>query len=40
VTFDTVIKGGRLASASETTTGDVGIAGGRIVALGLDLPAK
>ncbi len=37
--FDTVIRGGTIASASDTSRCDVGIRGGRIVSLGLDLPA-
>ena len=35
--FDTIIRGGTVATASDTFTCDVGIAGGRIAALGADL---
>ena len=35
--FDTIIRGGTVANASDTVACDVGIKGGRIVALGLDL---
>jgi dihydropyrimidinase len=37
--LDTVIRGGRVANASETVVCDVGIRGGKIVALGEDLGA-
>src|SRR6476620_11151827 len=37
--FDTIIRGGRVATASDTVACDVGIRGGRIVALGEDLGA-
>ncbi len=37
MTFDTVIRGGTVATASDTFACDVGIAGGKIVALGRDL---
>jgi dihydropyrimidinase len=35
--FDTIIAGGTVATASDTFRADIGIRGGRIVALGLDL---
>jgi dihydropyrimidinase len=35
--FDTIIRGGRVANASDTVVCDVGIRGGRIAALGEDL---
>jgi dihydropyrimidinase len=37
MTFDTIIRGGTVATASDTFACDVGIAGGRITALGHDL---
>ena len=37
--FDTIIRGGRIATASDVFSCDVGIAGGRIAALGADLGA-
>src|SRR5262249_62425516 len=37
--LDTVIRGGRVATASDTVACDVGIRGGKIVALGEDLGA-
>ena len=37
--LDTIIRGGRVANASDTVVCDVGISGGRIVALGEDLGA-
>src|SRR6187401_3649174 len=37
--LDTVIRGGRVANASDTVVCDVGIRGGKIVALGEDLGA-
>ena len=37
--FDTVIRGGTVATASDTFQADVGILGGTVAALGLDLPA-
>ncbi|MBI1205304.1 MAG: dihydropyrimidinase [Rhodopseudomonas sp.] len=37
MTFDTIIRGGTVATASDTFACDVGIAGGRITALGADL---
>ena len=37
--FDTIIRGGRVANASDTVVCDVGIRAGRIVALGEDLGA-
>ena len=36
--FETVIRGGTVVTAVDTTMCDVGIRDGRIVALGLDLP--
>ena len=36
--FDTVIHGGTLVTASETSKGDIGIRNGRIVALAESLP--
>src|SRR5512139_4065639 len=35
--FDTIIRGGTVATASDTFTCDIGIAGGRIAALGENL---
>ena len=35
--FDLVIRGGRIATASETFDADIGVRGGRIVALGTGL---
>lgn len=37
--FDTIIRGGTVATASDTFACDVGISGGRIAALGVDLGA-
>jgi dihydropyrimidinase len=37
VTFDTIIRGGTVATASDTFSCDVGITGGKITALGSDL---
>src|SRR5499427_10799907 len=37
--FETIIRGGRVATASDTVACDVGIRGGKIVALGDDLGA-
>jgi dihydropyrimidinase len=37
--FDLTIRNGTLVTASETSSGDLGIAGGRIVAVGEHLPA-
>jgi dihydropyrimidinase len=37
MTFDTIIRGGTVATASDTFAADIGISGGRIVALGHDL---
>ena len=37
--FDTIIRGGRVATASDTVVCDVGIRGGKIAALGEDLGA-
>lgn len=37
MTFDTIIRGGTVATASDTFTCDVGIKDGKIAALGLDL---
>ena len=37
MSFDTIIRGGTVATASDTFQCDVGIAGGRIAALGADL---
>ena len=39
MTFDTIIRGGTVATASDTFACDVGIANGRIAALGADLGA-
>ncbi|MBA3323846.1 MAG: dihydropyrimidinase [Rhodobacteraceae bacterium] len=39
MTFDLVIRGGTLATASETFAADIGIAGGKIAALGTGLEA-
>ena len=38
-TFDTVIRGGTVVTAADSTQCDVGIRGGRITALAMDLPA-
>jgi len=35
--FDTIVRGGTVATASDTFACDIGISGGRIAALGLDL---
>lgn len=35
--FDTIIRGGTVATASDTFSCDVGIGGGKVVALGADL---
>ena len=37
MTFDTIIRGGTVATASDTFACDVGIPGGVITALGADL---
>jgi dihydropyrimidinase len=37
MTFDTIIRGGTIATASDTFSCDIGISGGRITALGNDL---
>jgi dihydropyrimidinase len=37
--FDTVIRHGTLATATDIFTADLGVSGGRIAAIGLDLPA-
>lgn len=37
MTFDTIIRGGTIATASDTFSCDVGISGGKITALGADL---
>src|SRR5215475_9149440 len=37
--FDTIIRGGRVATASDTVSCDVGVRDGKIVALGDDLGA-
>jgi dihydropyrimidinase len=39
MTFDTLIKNGMVATASDTFRSDVGISGGKITALGENLPA-
>ncbi|OKO82638.1 dihydropyrimidinase [Bradyrhizobium sp. NAS96.2] len=39
MTFDTIIRGGTVATASDTFRSDVGISAGRITTLGLDLGA-
>jgi dihydropyrimidinase len=39
MTFDTIIRGGTVATASDTFACDVGISGGKIAALGADLGA-
>ncbi|RVU13912.1 dihydropyrimidinase [Methylobacterium oryzihabitans] len=36
--FDTVIRGGTVATATDVFRADLGIAGGKVAALGLDLP--
>jgi dihydropyrimidinase len=40
VTCDTVIRGGQVATASDCFSCDIGITGGRIVALGKNLPGR
>jgi dihydropyrimidinase len=37
MTFDTIIRGGTIATASDTFSCDVGISGGKVTALGADL---
>ncbi|HMJ43628.1 MAG TPA: dihydropyrimidinase, partial [Pseudolabrys sp.] len=37
MTYDTIIRGGTIATASDTFSCDVGISGGKITALGADL---
>lgn len=37
MSFDTIIRGGTVATASDTFACDVGISGGKITALGADL---
>ncbi|MBU2286900.1 MAG: amidohydrolase family protein, partial [Gammaproteobacteria bacterium] len=37
--FDLVVRNARVATASDTFDADIAIRGGRIVQLGLDLPA-
>src|SRR5258708_6406084 len=39
MTYDTIIRGGTIATASDTFSCDVGISGGKITALGADLGA-
>ena len=39
MTFDTIIRGGTVATASDTFSCDIGIKDGRIAALGADLGA-
>ncbi|MEP6970108.1 MAG: dihydropyrimidinase, partial [Betaproteobacteria bacterium] len=36
--FDLVVRGGRVATASDVYTADIGVKDGRIVQIGLDLP--
>lgn len=38
--FDTIIQGGTIVTASDTYASDVGIAGGRITAIGQELPRE
>ena len=38
-TFDLVVRNARVATASDTFDADIGITGGRIVQLGMGLPA-
>ena len=38
--FDTVIRGGTIVTATDTYAGDVGIVGGKISTIGLNLPAE
>ncbi len=38
--FDTVIRNGTIVTATDTYLGDIGILGGRIVAIGKDLPIE
>src|SRR5580698_7973359 len=38
--FDTLIRGGTIVTASDTHVGDVGIVGGKISVIGLNLPAE
>jgi dihydropyrimidinase len=37
MTFDTIIRGGTVVTATETFPGDVGITGGKIAAVGTDI---
>jgi dihydropyrimidinase len=36
--FDTLIRGGTIVTATDTYVGDVGIVGGKISGIGLNLP--
>src|SRR5271167_5078561 len=38
--FDTLIRGGTIVTATDTYVGDVGIVGGKISVIGLNLPAE
>src|SRR6202166_3224189 len=38
--FDTLIRGGTIVTATDTYVGDVGIVGGKISGIGLNLPAE
>ena len=37
--FDTLIRGGTIVTATDTYVGDVGIIGGKISVIGVNLPA-
>jgi dihydropyrimidinase len=37
MTFDTIIRGGTIATAADTFVADIGISGGKVVALGMNL---
>src|ERR1700740_1307956 len=38
--FDTLIRGGTIVTATDTSFGDLGIVGGKISVIGLNLPAE
>ena len=38
--FDTLIRGGTIVTATDTYVSDVGITGGKISVIGLNLPAE
>jgi len=37
MTYDTIVRGGRIVTTSDVVTADIGISGGRIAAIGVDL---